>query len=119
TQYQAQNENAAEWTFSKESTPNVPIRDALRASMAFPGAFLPWPVRVKNPDGTFKVIGYFADGGILSNFPIEVFDSIEYSQRDYPITTVRYGTKNYSVNPCSLGMSLAELGQLDESVTPI
>jgi NTE family protein len=48
---------------------SVPVADAVRASMSIPFFFE--PVRLRGPNGTPVVL---VDGGMLSNFPIAVFD---------------------------------------------
>lgn len=54
--------------FSAESTPDMPVAYAARISMAFPVAFK--AVAIDTPDQGRKV---YADGGIGSNMPSEVF----------------------------------------------
>ncbi len=61
-----QNETFA-WNTAKAK---VPIADAVRASMGFPGYFTPW--KIKDPI-TGKVFLY-SDGGIQKNCPSDVFE---------------------------------------------
>jgi NTE family protein len=48
---------------------DVPVADAVRASMSIP--FFYEPVRLRGEDGSTTVL---VDGGMLSNFPVAVFD---------------------------------------------
>jgi NTE family protein len=65
--------------FSKETTPDVAVADAVRMSMSIPLYF-----EALQFDG--KKLGkqgdYYADGGILNNFPIHLFDHPQYSHDD-------------------------------------
>ena len=49
---------------------DVPVVDAVRASMSIP--FFYEPVKVRNPTTLEEI--WMVDGGLLSNFPVEVFD---------------------------------------------
>ena len=49
------------------------VADAVRASMSIPLFYEPVHFNGKRRDGT-KINSYLVDGGMLSNFPIEVFD---------------------------------------------
>ena len=49
------------------------VADAVRASMSIPFFFEPVRFQGKRSDGT-EIDSYLVDGGMLSNFPIEVFD---------------------------------------------
>lgn len=53
--------------YSKELTPDMPIRDAVRISMGIPLYY----TAIKNPD-------IMVDGGVLNNYPIGLFDRAEY-----------------------------------------
>ena len=55
--------------FSKEHTPNFPVRDAVRISMAIPYFFT--AVRGKNKD-------VYVDGGVFNNYPVKLFDQERY-----------------------------------------
>lgn len=60
---------------------NIIISDAIRASMSIPGVFKPHILHAKNENGD-KIkredLGFFADGGMLYNFPLEAFDKKKY-----------------------------------------
>ncbi|XP_062570820.1 uncharacterized protein LOC134232860 [Saccostrea cucullata] len=51
-----------------KTTPNVPIRDAVRMSNSYPGFFKPV---IYKQNG---VESYMADGGIISNYPLHCYD---------------------------------------------
>lgn len=57
-----------------EDPDTMPVADAVRASASIPFFFRPWhlPVRKDLADGHDKLV--LTDGGMLSNFPIELFD---------------------------------------------
>lgn len=110
-----------ETTFSHMDTPNVRVVDALRASMSFPLAFAPWQVFEKDlVTGRFKPLGFYADGGLACNFPIEVFNQKHYEDPNYPrvLTPSPSSTTAVERNPCSIGLSLCSLEKLDDSITP-
>lgn len=61
-------------TLLGEDPDSMPVADAVRASASIPFFFRPWhlPVRKDLADGHDKLV--LTDGGMLSNFPIELFD---------------------------------------------
>jgi len=57
-----------------ETTPDVLVRDAVRASCAVPGAFAPWPLREKRPGGrraAFAGGQLWVDGALGCDLPTE------------------------------------------------
>ncbi|PKU23888.1 patatin-like phospholipase family protein [Telmatospirillum siberiense] len=60
--------------FSAETTPDVPIAQAVRASMSIPFFFVPWQF---SGDLAMKYPGPFIDGGVAFNYPIPTFDDLE------------------------------------------
>lgn len=56
--------------FSQHQTPDFPVAEAVRISMSMPFFF----EAVRDPLGPG---GLFVDGGVLRNYPIEIFDSEE------------------------------------------
>ena len=56
--------------FSFETTPDVPVCEAVRASMSIPLFFMAWRFTNSNPDDHVYV-----DGGTVYNYPIDAFDS--------------------------------------------
>ncbi|XP_059158896.1 uncharacterized protein LOC131942945 [Physella acuta] len=61
------NQMRAEYCHPK-TTPDMPIREALRMSMAIPGVFT---ARVYDNHGQFDT---YVDGGVLCNYPIHCYD---------------------------------------------
>jgi len=49
------------------------VADAVRASMSIPFFYEPFRFAGRGPDGN-EVVSFMVDGGLLSNFPIDVFD---------------------------------------------
>lgn len=94
--------------FSWDTTPNMQIADAVLASMSIPGFFyvryideemrkIDWnPTREKI--STYKIVPY-VDGGVLNNYPIDVFQSSEYWEPGYYELV-----KHPHFNPSSLGI---------------
>jgi NTE family protein len=72
--------------FSTDLTPNVPVAEAVRASMSIPLFFEAWQFSNNNPDDHVYV-----DGGMIYNYPITIFDA------------------NNEVNPKTLGLFLSNL----------
>ena len=69
--------------FSYESTPNMPIALAVRISGGVPLYFEPVALddqlhKIKKSDTT-SFVNYYVDGGMLSNYPISMFDTCEYA----------------------------------------
>ena len=56
--------------FSFATSPNVPVAEAVRASMSIPLFFRAWQFSNNNPDNHIYV-----DGGMVYNYPIDVFDT--------------------------------------------
>lgn len=82
--------------YSAETTPDMPIVDAVRISMSIPMFFQ----CVKNADGDILV-----DGGVANNFPIKMFD-----KRKYYNPFIEYEEPNvedkYILNPNTIGFRL-------------
>jgi NTE family protein len=72
--------------FCVDTTPNVVVAEAVRASMSIPLFFRAWSFTNNIPDNHLYV-----DGGMIYNFPITIFDS------------------NGAPNPETLGLYLADL----------
>jgi predicted acylesterase/phospholipase RssA len=60
--------------FCAQSTPDVPISQAVRASMSIPFIFVPWSFP-KDSELSKRYPGLFFDGGTAFNYPVSVFDS--------------------------------------------
>lgn len=94
--------------FSWESTPNLQIADAVLTSMSIPGFFYIRYINSKkqridwNPTRE-KIIAHeiipYIDGGVLNNYPINIFQDYKYWPPEY------YGlVKSHHFNPSSLGV---------------
>jgi NTE family protein len=80
---------------SYETTPNLPVRDAIRMSMGIPIFF----TSIKNADGDVIV-----DGGITLNYPLNIFDNIKYLSNPLNGNAVNYNTEDgYVFNYETLG----------------
>lgn len=80
---------------SFETTPNLPIREAIRMSMGIPIYF----TAVKNVDGDIIV-----DGGVTLNYPITVFDDVKYISNPNNGMKTSYNTNDeYAFNYETLG----------------
>jgi NTE family protein len=95
--------------FSYESYPNMRIKDALRISFSIPLYFQPVLIddegKVQNnkADGNYHLM---VDGGLLSNYPIQIFDSTKYISGD-TINNI------YRLNKYTLGLLLDKPEQLE------
>jgi len=65
---------------SKDSHPNLPVRDAVRRSMSIPIFYI--PIQEKDTDGINHV---YVDGGCTNNFPLDYFDDL-YSSKEQAFT---------------------------------
>ena len=61
--------------FSRLTTPDMPIRTALRASCAYPGLFLPADIKGR----------VYYDGGLMCNLPLRYTDEMFPHTRDYAL----------------------------------
>lgn len=93
--------------FSYESYPNMSIRDAVRISMSIPLYYKPVLIddAGKICSKTDQHAHVMVDGGVLSNYPIHMFDSTKYSFGFDSINTF------YS-NPETLGILLERSDQI-------
>ncbi len=99
--------------FSHETYPNMRIADAVRVSMSIP---LYYRALWLNPEG--KVVeeptpadncSLFVDGGLLMNYPVEVFDSTKYFANN--------GTENKGIfNDETIGLRLERCEQIDHEM---
>ena len=97
-------------TLLGEDPDTMPVADAVRASASIPFFFQPWhlPVRKDLADGHDKLV--LTDGGMLSNFPVELFDD----DTEHPTIGVKLSAHltlqqrgwNASDDPLSLGKAL-------------
>lgn len=96
--------------FSYESYPNMSIRDAVRISMSIPLYYKPVLIdhSGKICSKTDNNVHVMVDGGVLSNYPIHMFDSTKYSSGFNSANTF------YS-NPETLGILLERSDQIKHS----
>jgi NTE family protein len=79
------------------------IVDAVRASMSIPFFFE--PVRVKARAATYDGVDYAAgtvtwvDGGLLSNFPVEVFDRSDGQPQRWPTIGIKLSARDTTMPP--------------------
>lgn len=66
----------------------VPVADAIRASASIPFFFRPWKM-LTNPAVTGHANIVCADGGLLSNFPLSVFDRTDGAEARWPTLGVK------------------------------
>lgn len=96
--------------FSFEKTPNTSVATAIRASVAAPIYFS--RVRLKKVEKGKYIIDekngdLYEDGGVLNNFPIEMFDKPKYmGLPDDNATTI--------LNPHTLGLALRKTYQIND-----
>jgi NTE family protein len=79
--------------YSASTTPDMPIVEAVRISMSIPIFFQ----CVRNKDGDILV-----DGGVANNFPIRLFDKMNY----YNPCMANYVPGTYILNPNTIGFRL-------------
>ena len=95
--------------FSYENYPNMRIKDAVRISFSIPLYFEPviiddaGTIQKDRKDANFHLM---VDGGLLSNYPLQVFDSVKYVYND---TTPNVHRRN----PYTLGLLLDKPEQLE------
>lgn len=68
-----------------------PIADAVRASMSIP--FFYEPVRLKAYEGERGTVSYLVDGGMLSNFPVAVFDRTDAKPPRWPTFGIKLSAR--------------------------
>ena len=76
--------------FSVETTPDVVVAEAVRASMSIPVFFNAWKFSNNIPDDHLYV-----DGGVLLNFPLYTFDDLNQP----PESTLGFELVNLTGNP--------------------
>ena len=81
--------------FSRETTPNVVVADAVTASICLPLIFKPCQFNVQA--GEVVTTNRYLDGGLLSNLPLWPFDEERDLDRD--VITVAFGLRAASAVP--------------------
>ena len=97
--------------FSFETTPNMPIALAVRISSGVPLYFEPIALdnrlqKIKRSD-TVSFVNYYVDGGMLSNYPISMFDTCE-DNRTNPLLCSKVKFNNQTI-----GIKLERPQQID------
>lgn len=99
--------------FSYETYPDMRIADAVRVSMSIPLYY-----RALWLDATGKVIEepkpedncrIFVDGGLLMNYPVEIFDNYKYIKNNEGLTGQVFNTE-------TLGLRLERCEQIDHEI---
>ena len=85
--------------FSYQNTPDMLVVDAVRISMSIPIFFE--PIEMPVPGDTSSKTCLFVDGGVIWNYPIELFDQKQFVP-DYEPDPY----SNLNVNPKTLGLKL-------------
>ena len=95
--------------FSYETFPGMKIKDALRISFSIPLYFEPVLIddagKIQT-DKTNPAFHFMVDGGLLSNYPIQIFDSTKYINGD----TIN---NKYQLNPLTIGLLLDKPEQFE------
>ena len=68
------------------------VADAVRASMSIPFFYEPLQLKARDPDGK-EVVSFMVDGGMLSNFPIEVFDRTDGKPPRWPTFGIKLSAR--------------------------
>lgn len=96
---------------------DVPVADAIRASASIPFFFRPVRLRA----GAEQTAGHgeilLVDGGLLSNFPVDVFDRVDGAPARWPTLGVklsarRASTARWNGNPTVLALARSLLGTM-------
>jgi NTE family protein len=69
-----------------------PVAEAVRASMSIPFFYEPLQFKSLDPEGK-EEISYMVDGGMLSNYPIEVFDRTDGQPPRWPTFGIKLSAK--------------------------
>ncbi|MGE3557259.1 MAG: patatin-like phospholipase family protein [Candidatus Obscuribacterales bacterium] len=93
-------------TLSRETTPDMPVADAVRMSISIPLAFRPHfefrMVRSGNTVSREQIGNHrYVDGGVLENYPIHLFDRSRYLHRSF-----RVGRNRSVFNERTLGFRI-------------
>jgi NTE family protein len=86
---------------SPEEVDEIPVADAVRASASIPFFFEPCMLKVPGRTGAL----YLTDGGMLSNFPVDVFDRNDGRRPRWPTLGVKLSARpnaNQLAKPTSI-----------------
>ncbi len=93
------------------------VADAVRASMSIPFFYEPVQLKWRGPDGR-PIVSYLVDGGMLSNFPVEVFDRTDGKAPRWPTFGVKLSAKRINMRMAkfdvtsTLGLARAMVGTM-------
>jgi NTE family protein len=94
-----------------------PVADAVRASMSIPFFYEPVRLRSRGPNDS-EAESYLVDGGMLSNFPIEVFDRTDGKPPRWPTFGIKLSAKPHAAQVAkftvggTFGLARAMLGTM-------
>lgn len=95
--------------FSYETYPNMKVKDAIRISMSVPlyfkAIFLDEKGNIYQHQNKEKSLHIYADGGILMNYPIRIFDSTKF------VTNMQYLHNQFIYNTETLGFRVESEAQ--------
>lgn len=95
--------------FSYETYPNMKVKDAIRISMSVPlyfqAIFLDEKGKVYKHQNKEKSLHIYADGGIIMNYPIRIFDSTKF------VTSQQHLPNQFINNPETLGFRVESEAQ--------
>ena len=95
-------------TFSRITYPNMKVKDAIRISMSIPlyfqAVFIDQEGNVFSKQNKNQNLDVVVDGGIIGNFPIEIFDSIQVDDN---------GLEHRIPNPHTLGIRIDSKEQIE------
>lgn len=98
-------------TFSLATTPGMPVKTAVRISCSIPFFYEPVLLDSAGKEGVKHVKGYnyqvYSDGGILANYPVNIFDSCKNNGDPLFCDSIQY-------NKQTLGFKLDRKEQVDQ-----
>jgi NTE family protein len=104
--------------FSYETHPNLRVADAVRISMSIPLYFravlLDEQGQVVRKPAKGQAVNVLVDGGLLANYPLNLFDHLRYLPAGTPVTT----TGGHFINPETLGIRLDRAEQIAYDTPP-
>lgn len=82
--------------FSFETTPNVPVANAVRMSISIPLYFS----SLRHNENGFGDGDFYVDGGVFNNFPIHLYDQQKYAKENpWYLNRINYETLGFYLYP--------------------
>jgi NTE family protein len=82
--------------FNRQNTPNIPVADAVRMSISIPLYFS----ALRHDGRRFGQGNLFVDGGLFNNYPIHLFDSHEFADRNpWYLNRINWQTLGFYLYP--------------------